>query len=674
MATQLQSLSKLFTEKLFRIPDYQRGYAWGERQVADFWNDLCDLDPEKKHYAGVITFEEVQPDIWKTWSNDLWLIKSKGFTPYYVVDGQQRLTTAIILVQCFIESIGPISEKLNYSTAREITRRYILDTPDGGIVKSYIFGYEEQNPSYDFIRQYIFREKISNKISETAYTANLQVAKEYFTRRVFTLTMSAKELLFKKLTQSFLFNIYEIEAEIDTYVAFETMNNRGKPLSHLELLKNRLIYLSTRLNTYSRSDTSSLRSQINFCWKSIYHVLGKNKEKLLDDDRFLFTHSLLYFIDQFVKENDDSAEYASMMRYARRDYQAKLLDEIFTQKNLCQKNDPAELRSKVSYPVDVPTIHAYVQNLKNSVEVWFDIFNPALSEFSEAEKLWLDRLNRINGMTAAPLLLAFFERESNPEARISLMKAIERMIFFAMVCGPFYGNGDYFIYLAIEFKRARITAERMIKQIDSVVLNMSKSANTISSFKTIAKHKGGFYEWPGIRYFMYEYEQHLRASTKAERNKLAWDDLIDPPTDHITVEHIYPQKPADDSWIAAFGGYTAPQKNLLRNSLGNLLTLSRPKNSSLSNKPFKQKCSEQEKFVGFAYGSLAENEVALTEVWDAFAIVNRSLRLLDFAAQRWNLDLGDHHKRLAMLGLDFVVKPAIKIKLIKSQAEKKTGT
>lgn len=36
MPTELQSLAKIFNNRLFRIPDYQRGFAWGERQLADF--------------------------------------------------------------------------------------------------------------------------------------------------------------------------------------------------------------------------------------------------------------------------------------------------------------------------------------------------------------------------------------------------------------------------------------------------------------------------------------------------------------------------------------------------------------------------------------------------------------------------------------------------------------
>lgn len=55
MQTELISLSKAFTENLFRIPDYQRGYSWGEKQLKEFWSDLDQLEEGKNHYTGVLT-------------------------------------------------------------------------------------------------------------------------------------------------------------------------------------------------------------------------------------------------------------------------------------------------------------------------------------------------------------------------------------------------------------------------------------------------------------------------------------------------------------------------------------------------------------------------------------------------------------------------------------------
>ena len=46
MANELQPLSLIFPNRLFRIPDYQRGYAWQQPQLADFWDDLIHLQPD----------------------------------------------------------------------------------------------------------------------------------------------------------------------------------------------------------------------------------------------------------------------------------------------------------------------------------------------------------------------------------------------------------------------------------------------------------------------------------------------------------------------------------------------------------------------------------------------------------------------------------------------------
>lgn len=48
---RLHSLSDIFERRILRIPDYQRGYAWTEHQIDDFWEDLLQLDSNKIHYT-----------------------------------------------------------------------------------------------------------------------------------------------------------------------------------------------------------------------------------------------------------------------------------------------------------------------------------------------------------------------------------------------------------------------------------------------------------------------------------------------------------------------------------------------------------------------------------------------------------------------------------------------
>jgi len=103
MDSQLLTLSKIFTERLFRIPDYQRRYAWGEKQLKDFWTDIVQLEPDHNHYTGVLTLENVPKHTHQRWDEDAWIISAKNYEPFFVVDGQQRLTTAIILIQVILE-------------------------------------------------------------------------------------------------------------------------------------------------------------------------------------------------------------------------------------------------------------------------------------------------------------------------------------------------------------------------------------------------------------------------------------------------------------------------------------------------------------------------------------------------------------------------------------------
>jgi hypothetical protein len=74
MANELQSLSVLFQNRLFRIPDYQRGYAWKHEQLADFWEDLLNLHEDRYHYTGLLSLKAVNRNDVKIWQNDEWLL------------------------------------------------------------------------------------------------------------------------------------------------------------------------------------------------------------------------------------------------------------------------------------------------------------------------------------------------------------------------------------------------------------------------------------------------------------------------------------------------------------------------------------------------------------------------------------------------------------------------
>lgn len=665
MEHQLKSISKIFTQKLLRIPDYQRGFAWGEKQLKDFWADIMQLEDGNNHYFGVLTFEDVLEADYSTWSEDKWIIKDKSFEPFYIVDGQQRLTTSLILIQSIIEIVG--SEAIiNYQTIPEIKKKYIFDKKPAGISGSYVFGYHNNNPSYEFLKTKIFKNPSEKSYlqDETIYTLNLEIAKQFFLDKLKEMKHGEIEVVFKKLTQNFLFNINALSNDIDVHVAFEVMNNRGKKLSTLELLKNRLIFLSTKFDVedYEKND---LRNKVNNCWRSVYHYLGKNKEKPLSDDDFLMNHFLISYSSEILLDIDNDTikeptTYRFLFRHYRYGYIDFLLGQKFTLKNIATPNfKPFDSESNGTLTID--EIFKYSENLQKSVEVWYNIFNPHHnSTFCTEEKIWLDKIERIKFAHFAPLLMVVYQNEKDKEVRINIIKAIEKHKFVQSLLGFHYINliigppKFKFLALASKYHRGKVDTKEILTQMKAETKQLMKA----DEFKDnlIKEFKRGFYKWDGIRYFLYEYELHLKNLDKSRETKINWHEFIKEKEDYITVEHIYPQKSRKVYWRTNFSKFTSSQKKKLKNSLGNLLPLSKPKNSSLSDKSFPDKKGSAKTKIGYSFGSHAENLVAQKTDWTPNDILERGLEMLSFMELRWNIDLGTNKEKIKLLGLDFLNK------------------
>ena len=155
MDDSLKSLSQIFDEKIYRIPVYQRGYAWQDSQILDFWDDVLNLLPNREHYTGMLSLKPAKKEEWEKWEDDYWILEDKGYKAFYVVDGQQRLTTFMILLNAIINcaEANEIKE-LCYTKIEDIKKKYIVETlPKNGFVKTYKFGYEKDNPSFMFLRR-----------------------------------------------------------------------------------------------------------------------------------------------------------------------------------------------------------------------------------------------------------------------------------------------------------------------------------------------------------------------------------------------------------------------------------------------------------------------------------------------------------------------------------------
>ncbi len=665
----LKSLRRLFENKIFRVPDYQRGYAWGPDQLMAFWEDLVHLSDGRSHYTGQLTLKEIELDAGDQAKNEYWLVSGDSYKMYQIVDGQQRLTTIVVFLQVLIDLIkeenatdATQGKEINITDGHSLEtaiKQYLYKTkPDGANSRTYKFGYTVKNPSEKYLRHKIFGEAGKPEIRESFYTRNLSNARDFFTKKLRELPETEGEnklsKIYTKLTEQFKFNEQIIDDEFDVFVAFETINNRGKKLSDLELLKNRLIYLATLYprDKLDEAQHRNLSEKITTTWQEIYLQLGRNSdEPALNDDEFLRAHWIMYF----HYSRDKGKTYIKF-----------LLDEYFSPRRILNP-DADGTEGGALNPSDIVQ---YIDSLKESAGHWYNFHYPKqVSGFSDEEKQALDRLNRIGIGYFRPLVMAVLKNVEDQSSRIALFDHIEKFIFIVFrLCqhNRSYRNSEFY-RVAHHVNSGEIKLKEVHEKITEAAggcfdQKASKNANEpvieAKFFHTFLSRKfneeSGYYGWSGLKYFLFEYELELSKDTRG-RVPVEWENLKITKSDNLSIEHIFPQTPTVE-WLTTFKDIPKSKFHLYAGSLGNLLLLSLSINKRLQNDSFRDKKNPSRKGKGardngYSNGSLSEMEVARSRDWTPAKIRDRGITLLEFMERRWNFKFKNRNVRASLLFL-----------------------
>ena len=675
---ELQSLSQIFQNKIFRIPDYQRGYAWQSQQLRDFWEDIVNLQSDRYHYTGLLSLKKLnQEESRKLGNDDSWLLQS-GFKAYHIVDGQQRLTTFVIMLNEIIEftcqlpdNIGKSYEEiyLGFENIKDIKAKYISrKRPPEDLIITYMFGYENDNPSAEYLKYKVLGQEYGGTIKETYYTKNLKYAKEFFGKELLAYYekkgIEGITDLYRKLTLKLMFNIHEIEDDYDVFVAFETMNNRGKRLTNLELLKNRLIYLTTLYSSdiLDGTDQIALRELINKAWSEVYYQLGRNENNLLSDDEFLRAHWIIYY-SYSRKRGDDYIKFL-LRKFSHKSIFENIIevnpdedDPTVFMSDQQDDDDDIEVDSSPNVTdefLQPKEIIDYVNSLNETAEYWYYTFYPEkCPDITEEEQVWIEKLNRIGIGYFRPIVaVSLIPRlEYSKYERIAFYKAVERFIFITFRMAMYqssYKSSDYYR------KTHEVYMENMsLSDVTEDLINTTNenAADAVRVFVTRMNKRfisqDGFYSWRELRYFLYEYEYSL--ASKYKLDKLSWADLTKVVKDKITVEHILPQTPTKLYWRNNFRQFTPEEIKTLSASLGNMLPLSQSINSKLQNDSFDDK-----KARGYSNGCHCEIEISKEDSWDAKHIYYRGMKLLSFMETRWDFKFEDTKQKEELLHVSFV--------------------
>ena len=226
-----KTIFDLFSDKKadFLIPDYQRPYAWDEEQCRTLWDDIFLFSFPDNNYEDFNENEEYFLGSIVTYKNE------KGKSE--VIDGQQRLTTLMLILRAFYDKFANMRDK-NSKLTRDRIEQCIWKTDTFGTADKNTLKIDSEvatdNDKEEFLE--LLRTGIVKQGSKNQYVLNYQ----FFQKKIDEFLQSFPSF-FPYLPARILGNciLLPIEAESqDTALRiFSTLNDRGLPLSDADIFK-----------------------------------------------------------------------------------------------------------------------------------------------------------------------------------------------------------------------------------------------------------------------------------------------------------------------------------------------------------------------------------------------------------------------------------------------------
>ena len=272
---QYLSLAKLLDRRLFRIPDYQRAYSWTSRQREDLFDDLTKTHAKGKdegHFmAAVVCLRRGTQDL-----------GTDEFQVLDVVDGQQRITTLIVLLKAICLALDP-EQGAEKKLLAELSD--LLVKPDSDELLLLQTNHDSSHYFSDFLRK---GRSVAPTTAKTTADREILSAIEDCRRFLQKWKENGNDLLSlgALLKNRLYFLLHEIEEEKTVYTVFEVLNSRGLSVSWLDRLKSILMGIAFEL---PKADNDALIKELHTKWRDIYAVIGLRQGLSTEALRFAAT-------------------------------------------------------------------------------------------------------------------------------------------------------------------------------------------------------------------------------------------------------------------------------------------------------------------------------------------------------------------------------------------------
>lgn len=604
--TDPYNVSQIFSNEktiIYKIPKYQREYTWGQKEWGLLFNDIIEND--YGYFLGSIICVDKS-------------VSAMGNVELEVIDGQQRITSLSILLVALYEKLNAFKEQLDedqITDLNNIKRELVIRANGENIVR---LTPQIQNDNRNDYFSLLCEKGLLTDKEKKNYAGLRRIYKAYayfnnaIDKYIEELNPSTADekinILFelvRRFNSAVLVSI-EVETNKDAYMLFESLNNRGVPLSAIDLIKNLLISIS------DRDDKSE---ECYTIWKKIISYLS--------DDYGVQERFFRQFYNAYRDELNRPYKTEGKTKYA--------LGYLATRTTLL---DIYEKLLKDDYMSFLNRLEAEAKNyailINNTTE---DNYNAILSDS-------LLDLDRIQGAPSYILLLYLLSNKQSLNIDDYIIKDIVIYLtkFFVRRNITDYPNTRNLTKIFMDI--VALINDKTGREIYDITVSYLKE-NSSSDEEFEKKLKGSVYlDNPDATRFLLCYYEN-----KFKTNEI-YTDLWKRDNSHKyvwTIEHIFPEAeniPKDWVNMIANGDDELASEYLIKyaHTLGNLTITGY--NQTLSNLSYEKKNSRTNKdgnYVGYKNGLKLNEDVVDLPAWTISSIEKRTEKLVSYFKEEFKL-------------------------------------
>ena len=576
------SLDSIFTGRnIFYIPDYQRGYAWEDKQISDFFDDFRAEYFTENYYYGTILLQPVG--------------KEGNKDCFEIVDGQQRFTTLVIFINCLIARLKELNQ--DEYDPDELLKHYVNNK--GTYVLSL------QNEDNAFFTSCILDGNQAVELC-TPSQKKLLNAKMKFIEKL--KSCSEKQIIsfIEKISSTDVL-VYLINNSKEAAMIFETTNDRGKPLTNLEKTKSFLMYKAA----VGLSEPSQLIGRVQERFKGIYRDFMDIERSIRDENAVLQYCFISY--EKWTNQGKQKG-YQHYM-----DHMKQKSDDFI------QKGDEEGFQSYIDQ---------YTLDIQQSFGAIKSMFKSNHSEF-------LDIISLGRVANFLPLLLKCYRIDETDDKshyrRICRLCEIFSFRVYVILEYKSSKSQTTWYEMARDFNGD-------FDKLESTIVSLIKSIKNDDEFIKRLARSDFFttYSSQDKNYFFWKYENYLRDKEQPVATPMSHQDLNEKKDARLTltIEHIVAQRNSEEQSrvvnpnLPINVGRAKQFNDEYLHSIGNLTIDPQSANSSKGKSDVKTKNDKY--FVLAPYKCQNELSSFLDgQKWTITSITKRKDKLLEFARKTW---------------------------------------